>query len=244
MLGQLWNTREAQRNWPPEVLQTIGRHLICARYLAGHPIKAVRLCEDIFYNFKRVHGVTNPATIESYELLAQLYTSTAQSYQREANSDKANAGLAAEYFKKAIIVHEDILRWVVNEATGGEMDDDDGEEDTAASILADHGIQTNGSANGDHSSASSGLDSKKRSELVAKHLRLLKLAVQRLGAWPKDYAAYEHLNAQLFRVFPEGLKGYEGVEKWQVKSYGYGKAESQAGALEAGNLGSWEVLAH
>ena len=141
-------------------------------------------------------------------------------------------------------MHEDVLRWVVNEATGGDLGDDDGEEDTAASILADHGVQTNGSANSDHISSAGGLDSKKRSALVAKHLRLLKLAVQRLGAWPKDYAAYEYLNAQLFSVFPEGLKGYEGVEKWQVKSYGGGKAESQAGALEAGNLGSWEVLAH
>lgn len=189
-----------------------------------------------------MHGVAHPTTLESYELLAQLYTSTAQSYQRDVNTDKANAGLAADYFRKAILVHEDVLRWVVSEATGGEVgDDNDDEEDTAASILADHGVKTDGAANGDSSSY---LDAGKRSELIAKHMRLLKLAVQRHGSWPKEYATYEQLNAQLFRVFPEALKGYDGVEKWQLKSFGSGKAEAQAGAFDASSVGTWEVLVH
>lgn len=138
-------------------------------------------------------------------------------------------------------MHEYLLRWITSDATGGEVGGDDGDddEDTAASILADHDVQTNGAANGAHSAA---LDTKTRAELITKHLRLLKLAIQRLGAWPKEYAAYEQLNAQLFRVFPEALKGHEGVEKWQLKSFGSGKAESQAGAFDAGRLGSWEVL--
>jgi len=54
LLGQLWNTREAQRSWPSPVLLKLGQDLISARYLSGHSIKAVRLAEDIAYNLRRV----------------------------------------------------------------------------------------------------------------------------------------------------------------------------------------------
>lgn len=54
LLGQLWNTREAQSSWPSPVLLRLGQDLISARYLSGHSIKAIRLAEDIAYNLRRV----------------------------------------------------------------------------------------------------------------------------------------------------------------------------------------------
>lgn len=79
-----------------------------------------------------------------------------------------------------------------------------------------------------------------RSRLVKEHLHLLKLAYQRLGQWPKQYAVYEKLNADLFKVFPSELKGSEGVEKWQAKGFGSGKAESNDGVFRGNS--SWEIL--
>lgn len=234
LLNQLWGTREAQRSWPPEVLLNLGQRLICARYLAGHQIKALRLAEDISYNLRRVNGIRHPATLDAYKLLAQLYTSTGLAYQNEAGSDKAAGGLAADHFKKAIIVHEDVLRWLLSETTGGASGGDDEEEDTAASILADHGVDVSRESN------VNGIDDARRGELVKQHLHLLRLGYQRLGSWPKTYAAYERLNAELFRTYGEQLKGVEGVEKWNAKGFGSGKAESNEGTFQG--TSKWEIL--
>ena len=62
---------------------------------------------------RRAHGPRAPVTIETYELLAQLYTSTGLAYQSRASSEKTGP-LAQEYFKKAVAVHEDILRLMVH----------------------------------------------------------------------------------------------------------------------------------
>ncbi|PPJ58058.1 hypothetical protein CBER1_03847 [Cercospora berteroae] len=238
LLTELWTTREAQKKWAPDVLLLLGRRLICARYLAGRQIKALRLAEDIAYNLRRVNGVRNPTTLEAYGLLAELYTSIGQNYQKET-SDKSAAGLAADHFRKAIIVHEDILRWLQSDATGGDVDGDVDDDDSAAQILAEHGIHHDGS--GDHqANAGSGFSASQRGQLVKWHMRLLKLAYQRLGSWPREYKGYESLNAQLFRTFGDSLKGVEGVEKWSAKGYGSGKAESNEGAFQ-GNR-EWEII--
>ncbi|KAK3309437.1 uncharacterized protein B0T15DRAFT_384179, partial [Chaetomium strumarium] len=47
---------------------------------------------------------------------------------------------------------------------------------------------------------------------VRQHLHLLKLAVQRLGAWSKNYAEYEQLNDDLFRTCGAHLQAVEGVD--------------------------------
>ncbi|KAI5360579.1 Putative AAA+ ATPase domain, tetratricopeptide-like helical domain superfamily [Septoria linicola] len=238
LLTELWTTREAQKKWAPEVLLLVGRRLICARYLAGRQIKALRLAEDIAYNLRRVNGVKHPATLNAYGLLAELYTSIGQNYQKETG-DKSAAGLAADHFRKAIIIHEDILRRLHSDATGGDVDGDDDDDDSAAQILAEHGIHHD--TNGQHKDGEgSGFSAAQRGQLVKWHLRLLKLAYQRFGGWPKDYKQYESLNAQLFRTFAEPLKGLEGVEKWQSKGYGAGKAESNEGAFQ-GNR-EWEII--
>ncbi|KAF2866793.1 hypothetical protein BDV95DRAFT_504119 [Massariosphaeria phaeospora] len=230
LLKTLWSTRDAQRSWPAEVLLNLGRRLICARFLAGHSIKAIRLCEDIAYNMRRAHGPRSPATIETYELLAQLYTSTAQSYQAKASSEKTGP-LAQEYFRKAVGVHEDILRLVVHEHGSGSGDDSDDELDTAAYLLAKEGVSV-GSQDGKQTDS---LDqgSVDRSAVALRHLHLLKLAYQRLGGWPKPYHEYEQLNAYLFREFGSDpkWKGVQGTETWDAKTFGSGKAESQDGAF-------------
>jgi anion-transporting ArsA/GET3 family ATPase len=237
LLTTLWQTRDAQRSWPAEVLLNLGRRLICARYLGGHPVKAIRLAEDIAYNMRRAHGPRAPVTIETYELLAQLYTSTGQQYQAQAAKGEKTAGMAQDCFKKAILVHEDILRILVNTSSNGsgavDDDDDDDEMDTTAQLLAREGVNVKSAPNTPSPDAidSSTID---LASTALKHLHLLKLAYQRFGGWPKSYTEYERLNAMLFRVFGSDpkWKGAEGTEKWDAKAFGSGKAESQEGGFK------------
>jgi hypothetical protein len=121
------------------------------------------------------------------------------------------------------------------------MDAEDDDDDTAASILAEHGIQstTHGQFGGGEEEHAA-FNETRRAELVRTHIRLLKLAYQRLGSWPKQYAVYEKLNADLFRSFGEELRGFEGVEKWTAKGFGGGKAESNEGAFQTSR--SWEII--
>ncbi|KAF1945315.1 NACHT domain-containing protein [Clathrospora elynae] len=238
LLTKLWQTRDAQRSWPSSVLLNLGRRLICARYLAGRPVKAIRLAEDIAYNMRRAHGPRAPVTIETYELLAQLYTSTGHSYQAQAAKGEKTGGLAQDYFKKAVGVHEDILRVITSEQGAGDEDDDD-DLDTAAQLLANEGVNVKQSSNMPKPAAVDALSIADKSAIALKHLHLLKLAYQRLGGWPKAYDEYAHLNAQLFRLFgtDDKWKGVEGTEKWDAKAFGAGKAESQEGGFKG--VGNW-----
>jgi len=237
LLTTLWNTRDAQRSWPAQVLINIGRRLICARYLAGHPIKAIRLCEDIVYNLRRAHGPRALVTIETYELLAQLYTSAAQSYQAKASSEKTGP-LATEYFKKALSVHENMLSLLVHE--NGSWDDSDDELDTAMSLLVEYGAYANGGADSNHTEQAN-QSSINRSALALRQLQLLKLAYQRLGGWSKPYEEYERLSADVFSIFggKKEWKGVQGVEKWSAEDFGSGKAEAKDGAFEG--LDDWGI---
>ena len=229
LLTTLWNTRDAQRSWPAEVLLNLGRRLICARYLAGSPVKAIRLAEDIAYNMRRAHGPRAPVTIETYELLAQLYTSMGQTCQAKASSEKTGP-LAQEYFKKAFSVHEDILRLCVHDHGAGEDSDD--ELDTTAYLLAREGVDIK-KQEGQPTEALDE-DNIDKSAIALRHLQLLKLAYQRLGGWPKAYVEYERLNAQIFRTYGSDAKwkGVQGTEKWSAKEFGSGKAESQDGSFK------------
>ncbi|KAF2812396.1 NACHT domain-containing protein [Mytilinidion resinicola] len=250
LLSTLWSTRDAQRSWPAAVLLQLGRRLICARYLAGHPIKAIRLCEDIAYNMRRVHGARHPATLDTYLLLSELYTSTGAFYQSKTATDKAAAQLARDYFKKALLIHEDLLRLLVHEDGAGDGYDSDDELDSAAAILAEHGVSVKGSVAGGAAGAQEddntpALSETEKAFLAKRHLVLLKLAFQRLGGWPKAAGEYERLNAEAFRVFGASAewKGLEGVEKWSTKGFGGGKAESEAGVFKEQGVGSWEFAA-
>lgn len=103
------------------------------------------------------------------------------------------------------------------------------------SILKDHGVSID--------EDDDGIDDDEqvdRPALVKQHLKLLKLAYQRLGKWPKNYAVYEKLNADVFHTFASDLKGVEGVEKWNAKTFGAGKAESNEDEFKGVN--DWEIL--
>lgn len=179
---------------------------------------------------RRAHGPRAPITIETQQLLAELYTSIGQSYQQKASSEKTG-GLAQEYFKKALAVHEDMLRLLVHE--NGNGDDSDDELDSTAALLAKEGISVNGSLDGKQTESfdEENIDAP---ALALRHLTLLKLAYQRLGSWPKKYEEYERLNALVFRVFggESSWKSAQGIEKWSAKDFGSGKAESSDGAFK------------
>src|SRR5450432_1435784 len=84
---------------------SMGRLLAIATSLA-HPNNhshAIKICEDICYNLRRVWGTLHPQTLEMEELLSQVYT-------------------AARHYREAMGVHEDILRLII--------EGDDGDDNT------------------------------------------------------------------------------------------------------------------
>ena len=104
LLELLWSSREVQKKWQTPTIIAIGRRFVQARYLnQAHRSRAIRLCEDICYNLRRVWGTLDPKSLEMSNLLSELYTS--MGHYREAQG-----------------VHESILRLVV--------EGDDGEDRT------------------------------------------------------------------------------------------------------------------
>ncbi|KAF4959761.1 hypothetical protein F66182_18278, partial [Fusarium sp. NRRL 66182] len=169
LLTLLWNSREAQRSWQSSVTFALGRRFILVRYLVGEVSGALRLAEDIVYNCRRVHGPRHPSTLEMSILLSQLYTSVAQRYQ----SQKSGHEIARRYYKKAAAVHENILRVFTDpsfaELEGGDMSMS---MDGSTYSLDLINVASSNWTEGQH---------------VRQHLDLLKLAIERLGDWPKDY---------------------------------------------------------
>jgi hypothetical protein len=223
LLTLLWNSREAQRSWQPSVTFALGRRFILVRYIVGEVLAALRLAEDIVYNCRRVHGPRHTTTLEMSILLSQLYTSVAQRYQ----SQKSGQEIAHRYYRKAAAVHENILR-VFSDPSYAELEGGD------MSLSLDESTYSLDLSNVVHSTRTEG-------EHVRQHLALLKLAIERLGDWPKDYSEFERLNADIFREFKEDLNGVEGVEKWEPKKFGSGKAESNDDLLDTG-IKNWEIV--
>ncbi|KAJ6094471.1 hypothetical protein N7467_001984 [Penicillium canescens] len=222
ILGDLWNNRNKQAHWNPVLTLDLARRYILARYLIGDSVKAARLAEDIVYNCRRVNGARHSSTLEMSTLLSQLYTAIAQRYQ----GDKSGQHMANKYYKKSAVVHESLLRIFVDPSLAefeGSMD---------ASFSMD-GSAYDLNINDSTSSLTDG-------EQVRQHLQLLKLSLQRLGDWPKDYSEYENLNASLYELFGPELKGFEGVEKWNLKNFGSGKAASNEDTLDLKAV-SWEL---
>lgn len=223
LLALLWNSREAQSSWQPSVIFALGHRFILVRYIVGEALAALRLAEDIVYNFRRVHGARHPSTLEMSILLSQLYTSIAQRYQGQ----KSGQEIAHRYYRKAAAVHENILR-VLSDPSYAELEGGD------MSLSIDESTYFLDLSNVVHSNRTEG-------EYVRQHLALLKLAIERLGDWPKDYSEFERLNADIFREFKEDLNGVEGVEKWLPKNFGAGKAESNDDLLDT-NVKNWEIV--
>lgn len=224
LLTLLWDNRKAQRTWQPDVTLALGHRFILARYLVGDAMAALRLAEDIQYNCRRVHGGRHPSTLEMTVLLSQVYTGVAQRYQ----SHKGGQDLANRYYQKSAALHENVLR-MFSDPAFAEL-----EGGLEGSMSMDGSAYDLDLGDGGQATVSEG-------EHVRQHLRLLKLAVERLGSWPKDYSEYERMNADVFREFATDLKGVEGVEKWDLKKFGAGKAESNEDMLNA-NLKNWELV--
>ncbi|KAI6362061.1 hypothetical protein MCOR25_006296 [Pyricularia grisea] len=270
LLTILWESREAQGgSWPVGVTLALGRRYIVARYLVGDATAAVRLAEDIVYNCRRVHGAKHPRTLGMSVFLTKLYTGIAQKYHKVAaaaaaagakssSSSSSNGGgvlnggqdVAARYYKKSAAVHENILR-AFSDPTFADM-----EGGLDGSMCLDDAPSSHGGINGGGGGSSNSVDGlgdvesmdgssmqlASDGDRVKMHLRFLKLAVQRLGAWPKDYKEYERLNADVFREFGDYLHGVEGVERWNLNGFGGGKAESSEDMLNIEEFKHWELI--
>ncbi|KAF7713828.1 Uncharacterized protein PECH_000819 [Penicillium ucsense] len=224
VLSGLWNSRNQRPDWSPAVTLQLARRYILARYLAGDALKASRLAEDIVYNCRRVNGARHQSTLEMSTLLSQLYAGIAQRYQAE----KGGQHMAHKYYKKIASVHETLLRTFVDPFHGD----------------VEGGIDGNMSMDGSSYDIEIG-DSQIQSsisdvEQVRQHMQLLKLAVQRLGDWPKDFAEYQRLNDDLVDEFGDELSGVERVEKWDVKKFGGGKASGDEDQLKV-DAKMWEL---
>ncbi|KUM57085.1 hypothetical protein ACN42_g10121 [Penicillium freii] len=205
VLTSLWNSRETHTSSQPQHAYTLalGRMLVITRYLISDYTAAVRLAEDLVYNCARVHGPRHPSTVEMTVLLSQMYTSMAQGYQNQ----KGRRELAYRYYRKAAALHENALRVFIGPSS------DDADMEVISGISSP-------------SSASSPGEKQEEGKHVRQHLHMLKLAVERLGEWPKEYSEYERLNHDIFSTFANDLEGVDGVDKWNVQSFGAGKAEA------------------
>ncbi|KAL3471075.1 hypothetical protein BJX99DRAFT_263600 [Aspergillus californicus] len=222
VLTSIWNSREAQRDWDPYVTLSLGRLYIMVRYLVGENTAAIRLSEDIVYNCRRVNGARHPSTLEMSVLLSQLYTGLGQHYQ----SHKDTQEVATRYYKRSAALHENVLRALSDPAFA----DLDGS--------FDGGMSTDGSAfDGEYSSNTQAPNP----EQIRHHFQLFKLAIQRLGSWPKDFSEYERLNDDLVREFPTALEGVQRVDKWDLKAFGSGKAESSEDLVDS-NFNDWQLF--
>lgn len=216
VLTSLWNNRDTHSTTQPQYVLALGRMLIITRYLVGDYSGAIRLSEDIVYNCARVHGPRHPATIEMTVLLSQMYTSVAQGYQNHKESRE----MAFRYYKKAASLHENALRVFVDPTISGDMDE---------------GFESGFASPG--RSPSPGSDDAE-GKYVRQHLHLLKLAVERLGEWPKEYSEYERLSSDVFKAYRQDLDGVEGVEKWNLKNFGSGRAEAADDLIMASSSGA------
>ena len=60
LLNSLWPSREVQKNWNNDIVIALGRCLVQARVLGGHKPEAIKLCEAICYDLRRVYGPLDP----------------------------------------------------------------------------------------------------------------------------------------------------------------------------------------
>jgi hypothetical protein len=226
LLSILWNSRETMTHWQSSTTLTLGRRFILAKYLAKDSMPAIRLAENIVYNCRKVHGIRHPNTLEMSILLTQLYSSVAQTYQTQ----KSGEDTAASYYRKSAAIHENILRALTDPAYA-EMEDG-----------VDRSHSSSSSYNGDWEHTMQGTKSDlSEGECARQHLQYFKLSLERLGSWPKDLNEYFRLSGDLFARFPEHLQGLYGMEKWDLKAYGSGKAESDADLLDT-KIKTWEIM--
>lgn len=104
ILHTLWHARHTQQSWSAPNIVHLGRRLVETQFALGHHAAAIHLLQDICYNLRRVWGALDPTTLEIQELLSSFYTSS-----------------SSPDYRKAMLVHEDILRDTVSDK-GEELD--------------------------------------------------------------------------------------------------------------------------
>lgn len=234
LLTKLWSSREAQSSWSEETKLSLARRLIETHFVAGDRAAALRLCEDIVYNVRRVHGSRHTHTLSFVALLGRLYTSTALHYASHPATDKNAHALAKTYLRKAMGVQEAALKDCVEVRGGAESDDD---EDLDSEI---------GSATGTPPAAGALSGSAQVAvsmEYVRLHLLLLKRAFQRLGGWAKDAREYDQVTVSVWDRYGSDLKlGKDNVlaAHWNAKMFGNGKAEGDEDLFTAPK--GWSIV--
>ena len=123
--------------------------------------------------------------------------------------------MARRYYKKAAGLHESALRAFV---------------DPSSADLFDASTET-----GEWSpSPRSAVTLENPAKYVRQHFHLLKLAVERLGDWPREFSEYQRLSSEVFNTYGDALKGMDGVDKWNLKRYGSGRAEASDDLIRPG----------
>lgn len=252
LLTTLWDSRDGQSSWGHDVMLELGTRLVQVSFMTcksdSDKKSAIRMAEDLAYNVRRVHGARHQRTLDIMSLLASLYTSAAQ--QRVAATvaggvspaDKNRASDAARlYFKKAAVVHEDVLKLLLDTD-----DADDGSDDESISGSSSHSRSRASSptlyrkASASHALAmhqhhahhhKSSITRDQEVQAVRTHLRLLRTTLQRLGDWARSRSEYERLTARVWRDYGAGLTvlGVREEEalagKWRMEGFGNGKSD-------------------
>lgn len=205
-----------------------------------------------------------------YTAIAQKFNQQQQGSNKDGKTGggaiggAGSAAMAARYYKKSAAVHENILRMFSDpayaDAEAG-MDESLIHFDDARSIVSGMSGMSGGHGSSPRHHRFVGMDNAlggsstfgahkgsavdsgpSEGDRAKMHFRLLKLAVERLGAWPKDYSEYERLNADVFREFGDSLDGVEGVEKWNLRAFGSGKAEGSEDMIDIEGFEHWGLL--
>ena len=239
LLNTLWTSREGQSSWPQDTIIDLGLRLVQAEFSSGNYKTAMRLCEDIVYNIKRVHGVKNPRLYSYWNLLAELYTGyanhmLAEASKQEPASKKVSEHTALVHFRKAVDIHLTALQQLVDGDSFDSGDDDDYEmissfhsKDTP--IANGHGAK-GAKHSGDHKHVRSFQTREEELEIVRRHLRLLKLALQRAGGFHKPQHEYERVTQRVSSHYGEDLKLKDlewSAAKWKVDGLPLGQAEEK-----------------
>ncbi len=235
LLKKLWEKRLAQSS---EVQLALSVRLVQAQFLAGNHqiLPAIQLAEDIVYNLRRTYGPRHRQTLNMYELLASIYTSTGHYYYAKSNAENANAmlkkrdaTLARTYFKKAITANEDLLKLLVDTDADDSEDEDDDQFSVASGSVrmrsSVYGLNRRISSRPSVAALRPGKDNSGLAEsevghrhheeaprevlvhFAGKHLRLAKLAVQRYGGWEKPVERrFEALTSRIWKDFGPELK--------------------------------------
>ncbi|KAF3764985.1 hypothetical protein M406DRAFT_346810 [Cryphonectria parasitica EP155] len=274
LLNTLWQSRDGQYEWGHDVMLALGLRLVQVSFTSAKTDadrkNAIRLAEDLAYNVRRVHGARHQRTLEIMSLLASLYTSTAQHYHHQAappsssgaepsgsagagaDSRKRAADMAKLYFKKAAVVHEDLLKLLVDSEAGAHEDASDSDSVTSSSTTTAvrrrvssrrasrvsspvllRKASSHAALRHSHRPSPASITREQEVQAVKTHLRLLKMALQRFGSWAGPAGEYERLTTRVWRAYSAELSAVGVKEeqvlstRWKLDGFGQGKAEGR-----------------